>query len=327
MSEKHIEIGLHAAVVAVDKKNPLVLTVSKSGSSSELAALPFGPFDPIAHRTLEEGLRIWVAQQTKLPLGYVEQLYTFGDRGRLRAAGQINNHFISVGYLALLPRPAGSELSTNNLTWNSWYQHFPWEDWRDSRPIQLERIILPALLKWLQSKTEKKRPACEARIRLAFGCERDNDGNFIINIWDEERVLERYELMYEAGLVAEFFLDGRSQTSLTIPSPGQAMLHDHRRILATAMARLRAKLKYRPVVFELMPQIFTLTELQTTVETLSGQRLHKQNFRRMVDNAQLVEPTGATSSETGGRPAAYFRFLRSITRERPAPGLRVGNVY
>lgn len=326
MSDTQIEIGLHAAVVAVDNENPLVLTVSKSNTSSELAALPFGPFDPVAHRTLDEGLRMWVAQQTKLRLGYVEQLYTFGDRGRLRAAGQVTNHLISVGYLALLPRPAENEEPTNALTWNSWYQHFPWEDWRDGRPIQLEAVILPALSILVQTKSEQKQAAFEARIRLAFGCEPDADGILIIKVWDEERVLERYELMYEAGLVTEFVLDGRAQKTLVTPAPGQAMLHDHRRILATAMARLRAKLKYRPVVFELMPQTFTLTELQTTVETLSGRRLHKQNFRRMVDKANLVEPTGATSSETGGRPAAYFRFLRSITRERPAPGLRVGTV-
>ena len=102
------------------------------------------------------------------------------------------------------------------------------------------------------------------------------------------------------------------------------MLHDHRRILATAIARLRAKLKYRPVVFELLPESFTLTELQQTVETLSGQLLHKQNFRRMVEKAELVEPTGATASRTGGRPAAYFRFRKAVLRERPAPGLRIG---
>ena len=61
------------------------------------------------------------------------------------------------------------------------------------------------------------------------------------------------------------------------------MRFDHRRILATAIARLRGKLKYRPVVFELMPREFTLTELQRTVEAISGRRLHKQNFRRLVE--------------------------------------------
>ena len=98
------------------------------------------------------------------------------------------------------------------------------------------------------------------------------------------------------------------------------MRFDHRRILATAIARLRAKLKYRPVVFELMPREFTLTELQRTVEAISGRHLHKQNFRRLVETAALVEPTGETSTATGGRPAALFRFRREVVQERPAPG-------
>ena len=83
-------------------------------------------------------------------------------------------------------------------------------------------------------------------------------------------------------------------------------------------------MKYRPVVFELMPAEFTLTELQRTVEAISGRHLHKQNFRRLVETAALVEPTGETLTETGGRPAALFRFRREATQERPAPGLRVG---
>ena len=50
------------------------------------------------------------------------------------------------------------------------------------------------------------------------------------------------------------------------PVDGAPMTHDHRRILATGIARLRAKIKYRPVVFELMPPRFTLLQLQRTVE-------------------------------------------------------------
>jgi hypothetical protein len=101
------------------------------------------------------------------------------------------------------------------------------------------------------------------------------------------------------------------------------MRFDHRRILATAMGRLRAKLKYRPVIFELMPAVFTLTALQRTVEAISGRHLHKQNFRRLVESTALVEPTGDTTHATGGRPAALYRFRREVLAERPAPGLRV----
>ena len=102
------------------------------------------------------------------------------------------------------------------------------------------------------------------------------------------------------------------------------MQYDHRRILATAISRLRAKLKYRPVVFELMAEEFTLTDLQKTVEAISGRHLHKQNFRRLVEAAEVVEPTGASIRSGRGRPAALFRFRREILKERPALGFRLG---
>jgi hypothetical protein len=108
-----------------------------------------------------------------------------------------------------------------------------------------------------------------------------------------------------------------------VPPLGIDMVFDHRRILATAMGRLRGKMKYRPVVFELMPPVFTLLELQRTVEALSGVRLHKQNFRRLVEDQGLVEGTGRVSRKTGGRPAEQFRFRREVLRERPAPGVRL----
>jgi hypothetical protein len=96
--------------------------------------------------------------------------------------------------------------------------------------------------------------------------------------WNEDLVLQRYELLYEAVLVKE-----SPHTSSSALLLGDAMHHDHRRILATGMARLRAKIKYRPVVFELMPPTFTLLQLQVAVEALAGRGLHKQNFRRLIE--------------------------------------------
>ena len=65
--------------------------------------------------------------------------------------------------------------------------------------------------------------------------------------------------------------------------------------------------------------------IQLTVEAISGRRLHKQNFRRLVEAATLVEPTGGETRPKRGRPAALFRFRREVVQERPAPGLRVGS--
>src|SRR2546430_12283607 len=133
-------------------------------------------------------------------------------------------------------------------------------------------------------------------------------------------------MLYEAGLIEEARRDGRAAALARdkFQIRGEPMRFDHRRILATAITRLRAKLKYRPVVFELMPREFTLTELQHTVEAISGRHLHKQNFRRVVETAALVEPTADTSTTTGGRPAARFRFRRQVVAERPAAGSGLG---
>src|SRR6185437_4799400 len=151
-------------------------------------------------------------------------------------------------------------------------------------------------------KAAPSAPASELRgerMRLAFG-----EGGMS---WDEEKVLERYELMYEAGLVQEF---GRDSGKGGGPDLGAAMQFDHRRILATAIARLRGKMKYRPVVFELMAPSFTLLKLQRTVEAISGIRLHKQNFRRLMEDQGLVEGTGKFATQGRGRPAELFRFRR-----------------
>lgn len=343
-----VEVGLNAAIIAIRDLAPLILEVdlafhpsdpitaldlSAANPATTLEALPFGPFDPVKHKTLEAGLRRWVEQQTSLNLGYVEQLYTFGDRGRIPEPGgpakpDINNRSlpeVSIGYLALTHSGPGDEQSDETIKamggrWRSWYRYFPWEDWRNGRPSMLDEEILPALTHWAQTAREDSQRGLTSlqRLRLSFGL----DGA----IWDEERVLERYELLYEAGLVLEHFHDqGRIQTDPKPPLFGKVMHMDHRRILATAISRLRGKLKYRPVVFELMPESFTLTQLQATVEAISGRHLHKQNFRRLVEQGQLVEPTGATSTTTGGRPAALFRFRRSVLAERPAPGLRLGS--
>src|SRR5690349_23877024 len=98
-----IEIGLTAAIVTVEQDEPAILVTSDE--SGPHAGLPFGPFDPLAHRTFEIGLRAWVEAQTRLQVGYVEQLYTFGDRGRHARAGDIGAHVVSIGYLALTRRP------------------------------------------------------------------------------------------------------------------------------------------------------------------------------------------------------------------------------
>ena len=316
-----IEIGLTAAIVTVESEQPAILVAGEAGSAqAEGTGLPFGPFDPLAHRTFEIGLRAWVEAQTGLTVGYVEQLYTFGDRGRHARRDDTGAHMVSVGYLALT-RMTDNTLRVPGAGFQPWYRFFPWEDWREARPAILDTTILPLLHEWAARPADAETTrALSRRERLRFTFDTG------VSPWDEERVLERYELLYEAGLIEEARRDGREAALARqrLPVLGEPMRFDHRRILATAIARLRAKLKYRPVVFELMAHEFTLTELQRTVEAISGRRLHKQNFRRLVETAALVEPTGEMSTATGGRPAALFRFRRDVLAERPAAGLRLG---
>ncbi len=313
MSEARVVIGLSAVIVAVTEDAPYVV-VTHDGDAD--AALPFGPFDPAGDRTLELSLRRWVSEQTGFDIGYVEQLYTFGDRGRealLRDIETRPDRLISISYLALTPTRA--PLDRAQARWRSWYEFFPWEDWRNGRPRVIDAEIAPRLRDWAQNAADRR-----ARVRLAFAL----DGA----VWNEERSLERYELLYEAGLVPEAARDharfsGKQAQATETPALGAAMASDHRRILATAMGRLRAKIKYRPVVFELAPELFTLLHLQRLVEAIAGLSLHKQNFRRLLDRSGLVEGAGQFDTAAGGRPAELFRCKRSVLAERPVGGVHV----
>ena len=300
-------IGLSAVIVAANEAAPRVLATRRDRTRP---ALPFGAFDPEGHRTFELGLRQWVSEQTGFDLGYVEQLYTFGDRGRETPDATLSDaparaRVISVSYLALTPDMAEID-GAFDARWHNWYSFFPWEDHRAGRPDVIDAEIVPRLKSWAAGNANRL-----DRARLAFGF----DGQ----TWVEERVLERYELLYEAGVVPECARD--AGLTVALEGPGQAMASDHRRILATAMSRLRGKVKYRPVVFELMPERFTLSALQKVVEALLGLELHKQNFRRALDKTGLVEGTGAMEASTGGRPAELFRFRREMLRRQAVSGV------
>lgn len=260
----------------------------------------------MVHRSLQAGLRAWVETQTQHSLGYVEQLYTFADRERDEAA-----HVLSISYLGLTCEP--EEPPEGDTSWQDWYSYFPWEDWRDGAPLILTEQILPQLQSWADEAENKPlKQYRQARVAINFG-----DGE---QGWNEDLVLQRYELLFEAGLVEEATRRGIAARAVL---PGRAMQHDHRRILATGIARLRAKIKYRPVVFELMPPTFTLLQLQQTVEALAGRGLHKQNFRRLMEQQDLVEETGQMTAGSAGRPAKLFRFRSDVLQERATAGSKL----
>nr|WP_206078921.1 hypothetical protein [Mesorhizobium camelthorni] len=295
------KVDLTAVVVAVSNNEPCVLTIGQTDT------LPSGPL-ALEHRSLQSGLRTWVEEQTGHPLGYIEQLYTFADRDR--AGAELERRVISISYLALTRKEHATAPSRSS--WQSWYDYFPWEDHRAGTPPMVSDLLRPRLIEWAESADDDAtRLERRRRAAIAFG--------FGDRPWNEDLTLKRYELLYEAALVEE------AMRGSTLPPPvgGKSMVSDHRRILATGISRLRSKIKYRPVVFELMPPAFTLLQLQRTVEALAGRLIHKPNFRRLIEQHQLVEETGETSTETGGRPAKLYRFRHAVLEEGEVAGAKL----
>lgn len=285
---------LIAVLAAVTENAPRVMTIEAGG------ALPSGPFVQ-SHRSLQGGLRDWIESQTGHPVGFLEQLYTFADRDRGEAP---ESRRISISYLGLVREEAAP--GAGKAQWHGWYEYFPWEDRREAEPEGVEALI--ADLRDWAGRGGEAAGMRGLRIDHVFG----RNGQ----AWDEDLVLQRYELLYEARLLPE-------AGAAAMARFGRPMIGDHRRILATGIARLRAKIKYRPVVFEIMPECFTLLHLQRIVEAIVGLRLHKSNFRRQIDQQELIEETGETTAEARGRPAMLFRYRPSVLAARAMAGTRL----
>lgn len=308
-----VTLNLCAVVLAMREDEPMVAVLSPPGHDT--ATLPCGPFAPSEHGTLKDGLASVIDKATGLRIHNSQALGTFGDgvlpQPRGDAAPVHALPLVSLCYLSLLP-PEKAE-DRGPLTWASWYDIFPWEDFRNGKPACLTDTIEPALAEWAQAGTDTViSPSSlnrSQRLRIAFGA--DGRG------WDEEKVVERYDLLQEAGLIGD-----DAKPALGRPLWNASLGH-HARVLASAIADLRRSIKSRPDVFELMPELFTLFELQKTVEGILGPHLHKQNFRRLVEGEGLVEQTSEYRQRTGGRPARLYRFRRSVLLERPAPGVRL----
>jgi hypothetical protein len=292
MAGPAVSAELLAVVVALVDGRPSVLTLGAP------PRLPAGPLLP-SHRSLQAATRAWVEEQTGRRLGYLEQLYTFADLDR-----DDTGRRISISYLGLT---TAGESGIGG--WADWYDLFGWEDRRT--PHSGEDPLLARLDAWTCADPDRREERGQ-RVAITFGL----DGR----AWQPELTLQRYELLYEAGLVAEAPDEWRCPEAEL--APGSRMLGDHRRALATGIARLRAKIGYRPVVFELMPTSFTLRQLQDCVEALSGHAVHTQNFRRLIEQQDLVEETGSLL-ETGGRPARLYRFRRQVLQERHVAGTKL----
>jgi 8-oxo-dGTP diphosphatase len=91
---------------------------------------------------------------------------------------------------------------------------------------------------------------------------------------------------------------------------------DHNEIVRYALQRLRYKLEYTSLGFELLPNEFTLTELQTAYEIVLGEKLDKRNFRRRILEAGILDETSRyRESEGQGRPARLYRYKENAVME------------
>jgi len=98
-----------------------------------------------------------------------------------------------------------------------------------------------------------------------------------------------------------------------------ALAFDHAEILQTALERLRGKIRWQPVGFELLPKKFTLSQLQTLYEAILGRELDKRNFRKKLIALDLLVPLEETTTAASRRPAQLFQFdtrkYQALTRK------------
>lgn len=176
-------VELVPVLIAVTDGGLRVLTVAQG------MLLPNGPLSPLRN-SLQAGVKLWVAKQTSQPMGYVEQLYTFVDTHRRNEHGM---PVLYVSYLGLV-REAADSILHPDAKWQDCYGYFPWEDLRTDGGQR--DAVVGRLRIWANSAdTEEVRQKRLKRIHLCWGVEPEN--------WSEEYVLQRYEMLYESGLIAE----------------------------------------------------------------------------------------------------------------------------
>ncbi len=120
-----------------------------------------------------------------------------------------------------------------------------------------------------------------------------------------------YALVSADVVRADAALSARWWPVATLP----LLVLDHRRIIDYALTRLRNKLSYTTVGFQLLPQRFTLSELQRVYEVILDRALDKRNFRRKVEMLGIVKPTREQRASITGRPAQLYRFVATEAPE------------
>lgn len=297
-------IELTACLLSVEGDEPMVLVDETTRGE---ARFPSVNFDPGAHEFLDHAVRDWLQDNTGIELGRLEQVHT-----ARRSSDGVDGEpcsALSIGFLGLVPPQHRTTITRG--TWRRCLDFMPWEDRRRRGGLTGYERVGHFLLNRLHASTlvgEQSLERQSRRIRTAFGLETAP--------WEETGTLERCTLVQNIVpqlAEADAIADG---DGIVLDAQPKRLSPDHLQILAAAIGRLRARLRVRPIATELVAPVFTLLDLQRSAEAILGPSLHKQNFRRYVEGAGVIEATGTMRQQTGGRPAQLFRFRREGMIER-----------
>ena len=319
-----IEIGLTAAIVAVEDDEPRILVAADAEERDPRRPAVRPVRSAVAPHLRDRPARLGRGADRAAASAMSSSSTRSATAAATRGPDDTGPHMVSVGYLALTRMPDNAAaLRAAGAGFEPWYRFFPVGGLaRRQRPAILDR---PSAAARANGRRSAQGRAGAARSAGASGC-----GS--ASAPAARRGTRRRCSTATSCSTRRAWSRRRGATAARprcardkLPALGEPMRFDHRRILATAIARLRAKLKYRPVVFELMPAEFTLTELQRTVEAISGRHLHKQNFRRLVESTRRwsSRPARPRPRPAGGRPRCSASAARCC-RSGPAPGLRLG---
>ncbi len=191
--------------------------------------------------------------------------------------------------------------------WWPLFDLFPWEDWRKAPPKVIGDILLPKCLRWNgQLPKQERRDA--AYICALFGAEPFP--------WIAQNLAARFALLYQAGLLPEALRD-RSGASISVRHHhiqvfGQTMYGNDRLQLAKALSQLRKNMSHSPMVKWLLPDPFSLGDLQKILEHITGIGLHTQNFRRDVLRSSLIEPSTQKPKKSMYKSAKLYQWNPAI---------------
>ncbi len=97
---------------------------------------------------------------------------------------------------------------------------------------------------------------------------------------------------------------------------------DHNKMITDAIAQIRRRINHEPLSFKLLPNLFTLTQLQHVFEAVMGEEIDKRNFRKRVKDIEFIEKTDLIDKVTSRRGAALYRFNKKAYEEEPSFNLK-----